>query len=124
MANSQIGSYKVALADADTAGGVLAIENTSGEDRIVTQVILNITTESTAAASVDVGIAADGTTASASLMSDISVTSAGVFDMLTNADNGTGPQIWADGDFITISASNETDPADMEGYAYINWIVV
>lgn len=123
MALSQVGAYKVALADAGTAGGVLAIENTSGLDRIVTQVILDVTTQSTAAATVDVGIAADGTTSNAQLMDGIAVGAAGTFDMLTNAVAGTGPNRWDDGEFLTISEASG-DVADLAGYAYIQWIVI
>jgi hypothetical protein len=120
----QNNAYKATLADGDSAGGVLALLNNSGETRIVEQVILDITTASTADASVDVGVAADGETAASNLMANISVSNAGVFDMLTNAANGAGPQRWASGEYITISASNSTDPADMVGSAFIKWVTV
>lgn len=102
----------------------MALLNDSGETRIVSQIILDITTGSTADASVDVGVAANGTTAAANLMANIEVSDAGVFDMLTNTALGTGPNRWASGQYITISASNSTDPDGMVGKAYINWITV
>jgi hypothetical protein len=120
----QNGALKSALADATGGGGVLAVLNDSGETRIVTQIILDVTTASTADASVDVGTANDGTTAAANLMANIEVSDTGVFDMLTNSALGTGPQRWLTGKYITISASNGTDPDGMVGSAFINWVTV
>jgi hypothetical protein len=120
----QPGALQQTLLDGTAGGGVLSVLNDSGETRIVTQIILDVTTGSTADASVDVGIANDATTAAANLMANIEVSDAGVFDMLTNSALGTGPNRWLTGKYLNISASNATDPDGLVGSAFINWITV
>lgn len=122
---SQNGALKVALsAAADTAGAVLAVENTSGEDRIITNLILNVTTGATGACTLDAGVAADGTTLNDTLIDGVDIAEIGCFDMVKNAGtNGAGARTWADGTFITVSTASGA-VAGTVGYAYIQYIVV
>lgn len=113
-------SYKVALtaATVTTGGAVLSLANPEGRNLIVTRVLLDITTQSTGAATVDVGIAANGTTTSDTLIDGISVAAAGTFDNINDAGtNGKARQRWSSSQFLTITASATL--AGLVGNAYI-----
>jgi hypothetical protein len=122
---SQIGAYKQALvAAADTtAGGVLTILNDSGEDRIITNLIVNTTTPSSGAASIDVGVAST-VASNDTLIDGASVASAAAcLDMVKNAGtNGAGARTWPNGYYITATAS--ADATGLVGFAYVQYIVV
>lgn len=119
----QKGAYKVALAALETAGGVLALENPEGEDLIVTRVILDITTKSTGASTVDVGIAADEETSADNLMDGLDVgTAAGVFDNIENqGTNGKATVKWSASQVLTISKASG-NVAGLVGNAYVQYV--
>lgn len=114
---------KVALAAVDTAGGVLAWANPETGAIIVTRVILDITTQSSGACTVDVGVAANGTTLSDILIDGVSVAAAGLVDNLGNAGtNGKTRQKATAGQFVTGSVASGAS-AGMVGSAYIHYLV-
>ena len=122
---SQNGHKKVALTAATdtTAGAVCAVLNDSGEDRIITSVIIDITTESAGAAAVDIGVAANGTTSNDTLIDGASVATAGTIDWVKNAGtNGANARRWNAGQYITGTAS--ADATGMVANLYVDWIVV
>jgi hypothetical protein len=117
------GAFRVALTAATdtTGGGVLSLANPEGVDLYITRVILNVSTQSTGAAAVDVGIAADGTTSNDSLIDGLSVATAGVFDNVKNGGtNGKAGQKLGAAQYITATASATT--AGMVGEAIIQWV--
>lgn len=122
--SEQNGAYKVALTavTGTTAGGCLSLANPEGVDLIVTRLVLDITTPSTGAATVDAGIAANGTTSSDILIDGASVaTAAKVLDNINDAGtNGKARQKWTSGQFLTITASATL--AGLVGNAYIEYI--
>lgn len=119
------GLYRVALtAGTTTTGGdVLSLANPEGEDLIVTRLLLNITTASTGAATVDAGIAADGTTSSDTLIDGLDVNAAaGLFDNADATDQGTNgkaSRTWDSDEYLTITPSATC--AGLVGYAYIEY---
>lgn len=124
--SEQKGAYKVALTAATTnaAGGVLSLANPEGAAIIVTRLVLDITTNSTGAATVDAGIAADGSTSADNLIDGQSVaTAAKVLDNISDGGtNGKARQKWGATQYLTITASATT--AGMVGNAYIEYIRV
>lgn len=122
--SEQTGAYKVALtaATSNAAGGVLSLANPEGDDLIITRLVLNITTASTGAATVDAGIAADGTTSSDTLIDGLDVNAAaGVFDNIDDqGTNGQSVVTWDSGEYLTITASATV--AGLVGYAHIHYI--
>ncbi len=79
---------KVALATADTAGGVFGWQNPESNAIIVVRAVIDLTTKSTSACTVDIGSAANATTSSDDLLDGLDVNAAtGVFDNI--ADKGT-----------------------------------
>lgn len=124
--SAQSGAYKVALTAATTnaGGGVLSLANPEGVDLLVTRLVLNITTASTGAASVDAGIAANGTTSSDTLIDGLDVNAAaGVFCNIDDqGTNGQSVEQWDSDEYLTITASATV--AGLVGYAYIEYIRV
>lgn len=124
MAGSYFGgAHKAALTavTGTTGGGALSLANPEGEDILVTRLILDITTQSTGAATVDAGIAADGVTSSDTLIDGKSVATAGVFDNTEDGGtNGKGVVKWGAAQFLTITASATL--AGLVGNAYIEYI--
>lgn len=115
-------SYKVALSNADTAGGVLAVANPEGVTLIVRSLILDVTTKATGACTVDAGIAANGTTSNDTLIDGVDVgTAAGTFDSQKDAGtNGAGPRRWGASEYLTVSKASGA-AAGLAGYAYITY---
>jgi hypothetical protein len=125
MAGFDRGAYRATLTAAtNTNGGaVLSLPNPEGADIYVTRVILNVQTQSSGAASVDAGIAANGTTSADNLIDGQSVAAAGVFDNIKNGGtNGKAGQKWAAGQFLTITASATV--AGLIGEAVIEYVLL
>ena len=123
--SAQNGAYKVALTavTGTTAGGCLSLANPDGVDLIITKLVLDITTQSTGAAAVDAGIAANGTTSSDNLIDGLSVATAGVFDnTVSGGTNGLGAKKWGATEFLTITASATL--AGLVGNAYVEYVRV
>lgn len=114
---------RVALAALDTAGGVLSVANPAGVDIIVTKVVLDVTTKSTGACTLDVGIAADGATSNDTLLDGVDVgTAAGLFDNVTNKGTNGKPQVkWGASQFLTASKATGS-AAGLVGNAYIHYM--
>lgn len=113
----------VALAAVDAAGGVFAWQNPEAGPIVVGQVILDVTNPSSAACSVSVGTAANGTTSSANLLDTQSVAAIGQLDNTSNkGTNGKSSGKVAAGAYVTGSkASGAT--AGLAGTAYISYML-
>jgi hypothetical protein len=110
---------KVALADADTAGGIAAVANPAGEAAIIHRLLIDVETESTGACTVDAGVAADAETSSDTLIDGASVAAAALLNNSNNAGtNGKAVVAWAADKFVTISMATGA-AADLAGNAYI-----
>jgi hypothetical protein len=112
---------KVALAAGTAAGGVLSWANPAGASIIVHNIVLDITTQSTGASTIDVGVAANGTTSSDTLIDGVSGAAAGVFNSATNAgSNGSMSRKMTSTQFVTASQASGA-VAGLVGSAYITW---
>jgi hypothetical protein len=119
-----IGFVKVPLVPATSTApsGVMKFKNPEDADIIVTRVILDITTKSTGAATLNVGVHPDGSASNDSLMTAVDVgTAAGVFDSIKYAGaNGKDAVLCAKGSFITATATASV--AGLVGNAYIQYV--
>lgn len=116
-------TYTLTAATVTTAGAVLSVANPEEADVIVTGVYLDVTTASSGAATVDAGVAADGTTSADNLIDAGSVAAIAVVSNRDNAGtNGKQAVKWASDEFLTITASATT--AGMVGTAYVTYIRV
>lgn len=86
-----------------TGGGVVSVANPFGVDVIIVQACMNITTAATTSANtIDLGVAANGTTTSDTLI-DGTTTTAGL--KAPGGTNGLVPRLWTSGQFVTGTAS-------------------
>lgn len=119
----QYGAYRKALTavTTTTAGGAAAIANPEGVDLIITRAVLYIPTASAGAATVDVGVAANGTTSADNLIDGVSVAATGAKDNISDAGtNGKARQVWGASQYVTATASATL--AGMVGYLYIEYL--
>ena len=114
---------RVALGAVDTGGGVFSWQNPTGQNVIVGRVVLDVTTPSSGACTLDVGTTAtSATTLSDNLIDGLSAaTAAQVADNLGNAGtNGKTRQKLATGKWVTGSVASGAS-AGIAGYAYIHY---
>jgi hypothetical protein len=102
------GAYRADLAAADTAGGVLSLANPEGVPVFITRVVLNVTTTSTAAATLDIGVGASATTLYDTLIDGVDVgTAVIVADNIVNkGTNGKEGLLWPAAYFLTASKAS------------------
>jgi len=124
--SAQTGAYRVALTAAtdNTAGAVASIANPEGAAVLITRAVIYTTTASTGAATLDIGVAANGSTSSDTLFDGLDVNAAaGVFDNVDDqGTNGKQGQYLAAGKWITGSATN-SKATGLAGTYYITYTV-
>lgn len=116
---------KVALAALDTGGGVLSWANPESGSIIVERVVLDVTTASTGACTVDVGTTATtAATSSDNLIDGVTVAAIAVKDNVGDAGtNGKARQKLATGKWVTGSMASGA-AAGLAGYAYIHYLPI
>ena len=115
--------FDLTAATTTAAGGVLSAANPEGADIIITNFIVDVTTASTGAATIDAGIAANGTTSSDDLIDGGAVNAIAVLDNHdNNGVNGLRIHKWLAGEFLTITASATT--AGMVAKCYVTYVRV
>jgi len=122
-------TVRLALATGATGGGVLAWQNPHDSAIIITRLVLDVTTKTTAACTVDAGSAANGTTSSDNLINGLDIgTAIGTFDNVSDGGtNGKARQkLAAKGgaaDYLTVSQASGAI-AGLVGYAYVTYIIL
>lgn len=107
---------------ATTGGAVAAWQNPEAGAILITNVVLDVTTQSTGAAALDIGTTAtSATTSSDTLLDGVSVAAAGTFDNITDkGTNGKSRQRLATGKWVT--ATGSADTAGLAGYMYVYYV--
>lgn len=115
-------AYKKALsAAADTAGAILSLANPEGADVVIKALIVNVTTASTGACTIDAGVGTGATTKYDTLIDGLSVATAGCYSNLKNAGtNGLATVIWPAASYLTISTASGAI-AGAVGAAYVDY---
>ena len=126
MANSFAGSYlEIPLTGAALfAGGEVAgVLNPEGVPLIITDVKLYVTTPSTGAANLSVGIAANATTSDTDMINGLAINGAitgkAYHGMTALAAKGAA-QVWAAADYLTVSGS--ADSSGFTGRLFVQYI--
>ena len=116
---------RVALGVADTGGGVFGWVNPEVGAILVTRVVLDVTTATTGASTVDVGYTVTGaTTLSDTLLDGVNLATAGVFDNVENqGTNGVSAVKVPAGKWLTASKASGAC-AGLAGYAYIHYNLI
>lgn len=96
-------TYKAVLiaATTTTGGDVISWANPTGETIIVTDLIVDVTTAATGTPTIDAGVAADGTTTSATMYDAVAVGAAAILFSATSGNGGT------DGQFVRKMTSTQ-----------------
>ena len=125
MAGFSEGTYRAPLSATAGGGGVAALANPEGRTVYVTFCALNVTTKTTGACTVNVGIAADGTTTSDDLIDGMDINAAtGVFTNLLNpGSNGKAGQPWAADEFLTVTETSGAI-AGLVGEVLVKYVLV
>lgn len=115
----------VPLAALDTGGGVLSVANPEGVECLITEVIIQVDTKATdGICTIDVGVAANGTTSSDTLLTGLDVgAAAGRFNNINEAGvSGGRDRAWGSSQYITGSKATNA-AAGLVGYAIIHYLV-
>jgi hypothetical protein len=108
-ANSFVLCGKLTAATTTAVGGVLKLENTYGVDLLVLDMVVQVTTKSTGAATVDVGVDDGGDVSNDTLFDGLDVgTAAGIFDNRIDKGTNGGMAVWKKGEFLVATASATT----------------
>lgn len=123
--SEQYGAYFGTLTAATTTavGGVIKLLNPEGVDLIIPSggFGISVTTVSTGAATLDIGIDDDGATSNDTLLDGIDVNAAtGVFDNGVDGGNNGGAVRWPAGYYLVATASATT--AGMVGIYWVNYL--
>jgi hypothetical protein len=125
--SEQTGAYQGDLTAATTTavGGVIKLLNPEGEDLIIPSggFGINVTTVSTGAATLDIGIDDGGDVSNDTLLDGVDVNAAtGVFDNGVDGGTNGGAVLWPAGYYLVATASATT--AGMVGTYWVRWIRV
>lgn len=112
------------LAAVRTAGGVLGWTNPTGGSIIITSLILDITTATTGASTIDCGVATNATTLNDTVIDGVSGTPAAVVDDVKNAGtNGVNAVKATSTQAVTCSEASG-DVTGIVGFAYITYMPI
>lgn len=109
--------HQVAMAAVGTAGGIAAFANPLAVPILVLRAIIEWTTVSSGACTVSVGVAADGTTLSSTLISGQSVAST------VGIVSSSVPRRCAVGEYVTASVASGT-VTGLAGRVYIEYVPI
>jgi len=114
----------VAVTAGDGAGVTQSTANPYGVSVMITNVVLDITTQSTGACTLDIGVAADATTSSDLLIDGLSAATAGVFSGAVNGGtNGRNAQKWTSSTFLNVAEATG-DITGLVGVLYLTLVNV
>ena len=111
---------RVTMTAATGAGGALSWQNPTGGRIIVTSLVIDITTAS-GTATIDAGVAANGTTSSDTLIDGKSTNAAGVISSIDDGGtNGLAARALTSSQFVTGSITGTI--GSFAGVAYISYV--
>lgn len=120
MTHEYVAIVALTATTATTGGAVAAWANPATTAVLVTRVVANVTTKSSGAANLSIGVAANATTSSTTFHAAAAVGSAAVvLDSVTGGGSSAsiGAQVLASGSYITVTGSADT--TGMVGSLYI-----
>lgn len=103
---------------AATTGVFATMANPHGTDLIIWDSCINIITGSAIASGLDIGVAANATTASDTLLDGISGQTAGIFS--TRGTNGAALRRWNAGQWVTVQ-ENSGDAAGLNAVLHVKY---
>ena len=123
----QLRTFALAFTGGAGSSGVFAsMANPEGQTFIITHATLRITTQSTGASTLDIGIAADATTSNDGIIDGLSGASAGIFSNIVAATAGTNGRpaiVWGASQYLNIAEASG-DVAALVGTLYVSGFFV
>ena len=124
--NNESGTYAYELdisqASAVATGVYRSLANPFGSDVLIKDITVRVTTVSTGASTVDIGVAANATTTNDGLIDGLSLATLGLY---TNAEdagtNGEQTMVWGANQFLNVAEASG-DVAGVVGKIYIGYI--
>lgn len=114
------GCFRIQLGNAGAAAADMAsVLNPTGEAVIITKCIVNITTASTGASTIDVGIGSSASTLYDNLIDGLSGATAGAYADL--GTNGKRAKLWPAAEYLTASEASG-DVAGLAGELLVFWV--
>lgn len=114
------GVFRIQLANTGAAAADMAsVLNPTGEAVIITYACLNITTASTGASTIDVGVGSSASTSYDNLIDGHSGATAGAFAEV--GTNGKRAKLWPAAEYVTVSEASG-DVAGLAGELLLHWV--
>jgi len=107
-ANEFIFAGNLTAATTTAVGGVLKLQNTTGVDLMVTHMVVRITTKSTGAATIDIGVDDGGDVSNDTLIDGMNAEIVKAHSSLVGGGTNGGVAVWKKGEYIVATASATT----------------
>lgn len=104
-ANEFIFSGELTAATDTTVGGVLKLQNTTGVDLLITHMVIRITTKSSGAATLDVGVDDGGDVSNDTLLDGMNAATAKCHSSLVGGGTNGGVVVWKKDEYVVATAS-------------------
>lgn len=92
-------------ATSTAVGGVIKVQNDTGDDLIITNMLVDITTKSTGAATLDIGVDDGGDVSSDNLIDGMNAETVKVHSNLVLPGTNGGMAVWKSGEYVVATAS-------------------
>tara|TARA_R100001594_G_scaffold25875_3_gene50422 strand:+ start:10369 stop:10956 length:588 start_codon:yes stop_codon:yes gene_type:complete len=114
--------FRGALSASDSTAGVFQAQNTYGSDLLITRAMIYVTTVSSGACTIDVGVGSSSSTSYDNLLDGIDVNgSTGVSDnikSLVAGDNGRSVVVWKNNEYVNASKKTGATSGLVGYYAF------
>lgn len=107
-ANEFIFAGSLTAATTTAVGGVLKLQNTTGVDLMVTHMVVRITTGSTGAATLDIGVDDGGDVSNDTLLDGMNAQTVKSHSSLVGGGTNGGVAVWKKDEYIVATASATT----------------
>lgn len=104
-ANEFIFAGSLTAATTTAVGGVLKLQNTTGVDLMVTHMVVRITTGSTGAATLDIGVDDGGDVSNDALLDGMNAQTVKSHSSLVGGGTNGGVAVWKKNEYIVATAS-------------------
>lgn len=118
---SPVYTYVINVTAGDGAGVTESNANPFGADVMIVSALLDITTASTGACTLDIGVGADATTSNDQLFDGLSAATTGQYGTgVSGGTNGKGGQKWTSSTFLNIAEASG-DITGLVGKLYVQY---
>ena len=121
-ANEFIFAGSLTAATTAAVGGVLKLQNTTGVDLMVTHMVVRITTGSTGAATLDIGVDDGGDVSNDTLLDGMNAQTVKAHSSLVGGGTNGGVAVWKKNEYLVATASATT--AGMKGTYWLHAVSI